>query len=54
MEQIKLRDSLSIYGSKLSDRLYMDNNGQLIVKDAILARTGEYDYLESDILPEWK
>ena len=51
MEQIKLRDSLSIYGSKLSDRLYMDNNGQLIVKDAILARTGEYDYLESDILP---
>lgn len=52
MEQIKLRDSLSIYGSKLSDRLYMDNNGQLIVKDAILARTGEYDYLESDILPD--
>lgn len=52
MEQIKLRDSLSIYGSKLSDRLYLDNNGQLIVKDAILARTGEYDYLESDIIPD--
>lgn len=49
MEEIKLRDSLSVYGSKISPRMFLDNNGQLIIKDAILARTGSYQYLESDI-----
>lgn len=49
MENYKIRDNLTVYGSRLSPRMFLDNNGQLIIKDAILARTGEYDYLESDI-----
>lgn len=38
------------YGTKLSDRIWQDSNGQLICRDAIIARTGSYDYLESEIL----
>lgn len=38
------------YGTKLTDRLWEDSNGQLICRDAIIARTGSYDYLESEIL----
>lgn len=38
------------YGSPISERLWLDTNGQLICRDAIIARTGSYDYLESEIL----
>lgn len=38
------------YGNKISDRIWLDTNGQLICRDAIIARTGSYDYLESEIL----
>ena len=40
------------YGTKLTDRLWEDSNGQLICRDAIIARTGSYDYLESEILED--
>ena len=37
------------YGTRLSARIWEDSNGQLICRDAIIARTGSYDYLESEI-----
>ena len=40
------------YGSPISERLWLDTNGQLICRDAIIARTGSYDYLESEILQD--
>ena len=36
-------------GTKISEHISKDNNGQLIIKDAVLARTGDYEYLESEI-----
>lgn len=39
------------FGTKLSDHIYEDTNGQLICRDAVIARTGSYDYLESEIIP---
>ena len=38
------------YGTKISDRIWKDNNNQLICRDCIIARTGFYDYLESDVV----
>ena len=47
---MRLKDSNRVtYGTRLSDRIWQDNNGQLICRDAIIARTGSYDYLESEI-----
>ena len=47
-----LSDSSSrvTYGTKISDRIWKDNNNQLICRDCIIARTGFYDYLESDVV----
>ena len=45
----KLGDNRITYGKALSDHIWEDNNGQLICRDAILARTGSYGYLESEI-----
>lgn len=38
------------FGTKITDRIWEDNNGQLICHDCIIARTGYYDYLESDVV----
>ena len=47
---MRLIDSNRVtFGTKISDRIWLDNNGQLICRDAIIARTGSYDYLESEI-----
>lgn len=47
---MRINDSTRVtYGSKISDRIWEDNNGQLICRDAVIARTGSYDYLESEI-----
>ena len=46
-----LDNSRVTYGSQISDRIWCDNNGQLIIRDAVLARCGSYNYLESEILP---
>ena len=47
-----LDNSRVTYGSQISDRIWCDNNGQLIIRDAVLARCGSYNYLESEILPD--
>lgn len=47
---MRFQDKRVTFGSKISDRVWKDNNGQLICHDCILSRTGYYDYLESDIL----
>lgn len=48
---MRLTDSSRVtYGTKISDRIWEDSNGQLICRDAVLARTGSYDYLESEII----
>lgn len=47
---MRVQDNRVIYGSQISDHIYKDNNGQLIIYDAILARTGSYKYRESEIL----
>lgn len=48
---MRLLDNFSIYGSRISDNIYSDSNGQLIISNAVLARTGAYDYLESEVVP---
>ena len=40
------------FGVKISPHIWRDSNGQLICRDCIIARTGSYDYLESEIMPE--
>lgn len=51
MKRIRIIDnSFSTYGTRLSDNIFEDNNGQLIIHNAVLARCGEYEYLESEIL----
>lgn len=40
----------TIYGERISENMYMDNNGQLICENVVLARTGYYDYLESELI----
>lgn len=48
---MRLLDSTrTTFGTKLSDHIWKDNNGQLICRDCIIARTGSYDYLESEII----
>lgn len=46
---MKFNDERLIFGSRISDRIIRDNNGQLICNDCILSRTGYYEYLESEI-----
>lgn len=48
----KLKDSIHdiILGEKISDNIYLDNNGQLICENVVLARTGNYDYREDELL----
>lgn len=48
----KICDKRVIYGVPLSDRIYEDNNGQLIIYDAVLARTGSYDYKKKEIFED--
>ena len=48
----KICDKRVIYGVPLSDRIYADNNGQLIIYDAVLARTGSYDYRKKEIFKD--
>lgn len=50
--QIRVRDKRVVYGVHVSDRIVEDSNGQLIIYDAILARTGSYDYREDEILDD--
>lgn len=47
---IRLKDSSRVtFGTKLTDRIWKDNNGQLICRNVVIARTGKYQYLESEI-----
>lgn len=50
----RFRDSIHdiILGERLSDNMYLDNNGQLICENVVLARTGSYDYLESELMDD--
>lgn len=48
---MRLVDSNRVtYGEKITDRIWLDTNKQLICRDCIIARTGSYDYLESEII----
>lgn len=42
----------TIYGEQISNNLWRDNNGQLICENVILARTGYYDYRESELIED--
>lgn len=49
---MRLADSSRVtYGSQITPHIWEDSNGQLIIRDAVLARCGSYDYLESEIIP---
>lgn len=39
-----------ICGERISDNIYLDGNGQLICSNCVLARTGTYDYRESELI----
>lgn len=48
---MNIKDSSRLtYGVPLTSRIWRDSNGQLICRDCIIARTGSYDYLESEII----
>ena len=49
---MRFRDAIlnDIYGEKISENIAIDNNGQLICSNCILARTGYYDYRESELI----
>ena len=49
---MRFRDSIkdTIYGERISPNIWVDNNGQLICENVILARTGYYDYRESELI----
>ena len=49
---MRFQDRRVTFGSKITDRIWKDNNGQLICYDCVLSRTGYYDYLESDIIAD--
>ena len=42
----------TIYGEQISNNLWRDNNGQLICENVVLARTGYYDYRESELIED--
>lgn len=46
---MRIVDGMKCYGSKISPRMWIDNNGQLVCVGAVVARTGSYQYLESEI-----
>lgn len=46
---MRVCDGMKCYGSRISPRMWIDSNGQLVCVGAIIARTGSYDYLESEI-----
>lgn len=41
-----------ICGERISNNIYLDGNGQLICSNCVLARTGSYDYRESELIPD--
>ena len=49
---MRFQDKRVTFGGKITNRIWKDNNGQLICYDCILSRTGYYDYLESDIIKD--
>lgn len=49
---MRIVDKNITYGTKISEHIWKDNNGQLICNDCVLARTGAYDYRESEIIPD--
>lgn len=46
---MRINDGMKCYGSKISPRMWIDSNGQLVCVGAVVARTGSYQYLESEI-----
>ncbi len=48
---MQIRDAIlnDVFGEKISENIWVDNNGQLICANSVLARTGYYDYLESEL-----
>lgn len=55
---MRVQDRRVVFGTKLSDNIIVDTNGQLIAKNVLIARTGEQDYLgleiSDDLEPEKK
>lgn len=49
---MRIVDKNITYGTRISEHIWKDNNGQLICNDCVLARTGAYDYRESEIIPK--
>ena len=47
---MRIIDNRLTFGHKITPRIWEDNSGYLICYDCILARTGSYDYLESEII----
>ena len=47
---MRIIDNRLTFGHKITPRIWEDNSGYLICYDCILARTGSYDYLESEIM----
>lgn len=49
-----LRDSIHdmTLCERLSNNMYLDNNGQLICEGVVLARTGDYQYREDELIPD--
>lgn len=49
---MQVRDSIhdNILCERISNNIYLDNNGQLICENVTLARTGYYDYREDELL----
>lgn len=46
---MRVTDKRVTYGTKLSDNIVLDSNGQLIAYNVVIARTGEQDYLGAEI-----
>lgn len=49
---MRIIDNRLTFGHKITPRIWEDNSGYLICYDCILARTGSYDYLESEIMQD--
>ena len=45
-----INDNRLTFGHKITPRIWQDNSGYLICYDCVLARTGSYDYLESEVI----
>lgn len=45
-----IKDNRITFGTQITPRIWQDNSGYLVCHDCVLARTGSYDYLESEVI----